>query len=651
VQLQLTNVVNSLRRTLTRDGRAEPLPAERSTSATLTDNTIPNTIRPASAVLPVEPSPTQKVPRAKRAKRANLPGAEDSIPPADAAPASSDESPIICGPVPVANGLAVVYGYGVKVNIMRGHLFVSDGICDQRRAGYFNRATSGLRHLVILGHTGSVSLDAFRWLHQLGAGVSMIDADGEVIFTSAPLGADNVHLRRAQALAAYTDVGLDVTRHLLMAKVAGQARVLRARGRDDAAKFLDAAVDTLEGTTNLADMRGLEAHAADAYFSCWAMVPVQWSRKYAGKVPEHWLTFGRRRSGKGGNAMQATTPANAILNYLYAILETEARIALLTVGLDPSLGILHADKDGRASLALDVMETLRPDVDTWLLNVLASRVFSPTEFVELPDGVCRISAKLTRELAETAPRWRALLGPVVERVASSILAAHKPTAKLALHLTHTHHRTAVQRSLAHRTDPGSVDMAPVLAISPPAGPPAKVAASCVECGKTLVGRQTKYCSPLCQAHHNRALRPTRYSVTRDERAVLAAQNGPAESRAGGAPRSPLVEERQTREGVRGSSPTIGTGVTAKRKQATADKARERAVWEAEHPEVNLTAERQRYQREILPRLGNITLPIRDLAEALGLSSAYAARIGRGEVVPHPMYFAPLVELLDLGGNK
>jgi hypothetical protein len=141
------------------------------------------------------------------------------------------------------------------------------------------------------------------------------------------------------------------------------------------------------------------------------------------------------------------------------------------------------------------------------------------------------------------------------------------------------------------------------------------------------------------------MRPTRYSVTREERAVFTNQGGPAEPSAGEARRSPTVDERPARQGSEVSSSTVGSGVTAKRRQATADKARERAAWEAGHPEVNLTAERQRYQREILPRLGGTSLPTHDLAEVLGLSSAYVARIGRGEVVPHPMYYQALEALV------
>jgi hypothetical protein len=43
-------------------------------------------------------------------------------------------------------------------------------------------------------------------------------------------------------------------------------------------------------------------------------------------------------------------PANALLNYLYAILEAEARIAILSMGLDPGMGVLHADLKARDSL-------------------------------------------------------------------------------------------------------------------------------------------------------------------------------------------------------------------------------------------------------------------------------------------------------------
>jgi CRISPR/Cas system-associated endonuclease Cas1 len=45
-----------------------------------------------------------------------------------------------------------------------------------------------------------------------------------------------------------------------------------------------------------------------------------------------------------------------MLNYLYAVLESETRLACAALGLDPGLGVLHVDAQCRDSLAFDVME-------------------------------------------------------------------------------------------------------------------------------------------------------------------------------------------------------------------------------------------------------------------------------------------------------
>jgi CRISPR-associated protein Cas1 len=56
-----------------------------------------------------------------------------------------------------------------------------------------------------------------------------------------------------------------------------------------------------------------------------------------------------------------------MLNYLYALVEAEAILACQAVGLDPGLGLVHSDTRARASLALDLMEPVRPEVDDFVL--------------------------------------------------------------------------------------------------------------------------------------------------------------------------------------------------------------------------------------------------------------------------------------------
>jgi len=121
-----------------------------------------------------------------------------------------------------------------------------------------------------------------------------------------------------------------------------------------------------------------------------------------------------------GKPWRATTPGNALLNFLYALLESEMTVALLAVGLHSGIGIFHADIDSRSSLALDVIEAVRPYVDCWLLAYLASSVFANRDFTELSDGEVRITHPLNSHLAHTAVLWRKACEPVAEWLAQAL---------------------------------------------------------------------------------------------------------------------------------------------------------------------------------------------------------------------------------------
>lgn len=54
----------------------------------------------------------------------------------------------------------------------------------------------------------------------------------------------------------------------------------------------------------------------------------------------------------------------------------------MQMGLDPSMGVLHVDQPARDSLALDLMEPVRPEVDTYVLDLLHRQAFLPDDFFE-----------------------------------------------------------------------------------------------------------------------------------------------------------------------------------------------------------------------------------------------------------------------------
>jgi hypothetical protein len=115
--------------------------------------------------------------------------------------------------------------------------------------------------------------------------------------------------------------------------------------------------------------------SSSAYWSEWRTWPINFPRKDGSRFPEHWRVFGAWVSPLTGSLRIAANPPNAILNYLYALLESESRLAAVALGLDPGLGVLHVDTPARDSLACDLMEPVRPQVDAFLLDWIAHDLF------------------------------------------------------------------------------------------------------------------------------------------------------------------------------------------------------------------------------------------------------------------------------------
>ncbi len=119
----------------------------------------------------------------------------------------------------------------------------------------------------------------------------------------------------------------------------------------------------------------IEANAAALYFPAWRDVRIRFRDRDLARIPAPWLRCDSRASVLTGAPRAATSPINAMRNYLFACLESEARLALLAQGLDPTMGVLHADQRNRDSLALDTIEPVRGDVEAFLLDLLEDREF------------------------------------------------------------------------------------------------------------------------------------------------------------------------------------------------------------------------------------------------------------------------------------
>jgi CRISPR-associated endonuclease Cas1 len=506
-------------------------------------------------------------------------------------------------PIQPKDGVLVLRGYGLRIGVERGHLLVSDGIGRARRSGRLHRATSGITRLVVVGHSGSISFDALRWLHDVGASFVQLDADGEVVVASGPAGLDDARLRRAQARATDTGVGTAIARDLLRSKLAGQAEVLAHIPESESAiAMVEDALEQLEGVGTPAQLRSVEAQAAAAYWSAWRPVSIRFAKRDQAKVPEHWKTFSTRSSPISGATRNAGNPINALLNYLYAILETEVRLAILTMGLDPGMGILHADLKSRDSFVFDVIEPLRPVVDGYLLTLLEERTFTAREFFETRQGVVRLMPPLPQALAEMAPRLAKLVAPVVEQVAERLSRGQGTTAPpftVPTLLTQSNRSRARDRV---RTAPVRVPRAQ--RIEAPAG--------CRECGVVLEDQSRHYCDECLPEY-------------RETQVASYAEAG----------RAKLREMREA-----GIDPSHTGEASAKRSSRMQQRRREEAEWEAAHPDTEV--DELVFTTEILPQLQDVSLST--MMRATGLSQQYCSLIRRGLKVPHRRHWTRLTEV-------
>jgi CRISPR-associated endonuclease Cas1 len=492
------------------------------------------------------------------------------------------------------HGIVTLYGYGITTRVDRGHLVLEDGIGPDRRYARFPRVGHGLERLVVIGADGMISLAALRWLADQKAAFVMLERNGSVLATTGPVRGADARLRRAQACAGQSELGVQISRQIITLKLRGQERVARELLRYAATADAIASLrDELPTAKTHEEVRIFEARAAAAYWIGWRGVQMQFPKSDAHRIPEHWLTFGSRTSPLSGFSPRvAVNPLNAILNYLYAILEAESRLAIAAMGLDPGLGFLRLDYEKRDSLACDVMEVVRPEVDAFLFDRTSRGPFRRDWFFEERNGNCRLMADFAATLSETAPTWRRAVAPTVEWLARTLW---ENSPKMSGHRPPASRLTQSTKRGAHGGEPALPSLKPVSHQN-----------LCRTCGAPITHKGI-YCR-LCNAEASK----TQY--------VEAAGLG--------------------REAA------LSADSQARRTETQRRNARAQHGWiAAEHP---AWLDQETYVKRIMPRLSGLTVSA--IASAIQVSLGYADSVRKGKVHPHARHWQTLANLVGLFAN-
>ncbi|MFH0953236.1 MAG: type I-C CRISPR-associated endonuclease Cas1c [Verrucomicrobiota bacterium] len=244
----------------------------------------------------------------------------------------------------------------------------------------------------------------------------------------------NVLLRREQYRRSESPAqAARIARSVLAGKIGNARTVLQRAARDHGEKGggddIERAVNRLgflmgglKEESPLDVLRGKEGEAANAYFG----------------VFDHMITaqkddfFFKTRSRR-----PPLDNMNALLSFLYTLLVHDASAALETVGLDPQVGFLHAERPGRPSLALDLMEEFRPFLaDRLALSLVNLRQVQGSGFKTTESGavVMDDDTRKTLLVAYQKRKQEEVLHPFIEETVPVGLLFHVQAQLLARHL-------------------------------------------------------------------------------------------------------------------------------------------------------------------------------------------------------------------------
>jgi CRISPR-associated endonuclease Cas1 len=314
---------------------------------------------------------------------------------------------------PVSQPL-ILAGHGVSLKIEAGTLQIRNGFTHypQKQETYrFFKGDADLPpRIIMLDGSGSITFDVLVWLNQQRVPLVKIDWTGNV--TTVASGENFAASRERVAWQNETQSNprkrMEFCNTLIANKIEGCIETLETslrrsdtwdramkRARDDLARLANDPPQTVN------ELRLLEARSAVAYFRTWYATSLLWRASARRPIPDEWRTVGPRFTRVyATGSRNASHPVNAILNYAYAVLQSQVQIRLVSEGYDPMLGIMHYDRDGAPAFVFDMMEPERPKVDRTVLAFLKSEALHPADFTIREDGVVRLNPEFARRVAE-----------------------------------------------------------------------------------------------------------------------------------------------------------------------------------------------------------------------------------------------------------
>jgi len=263
--------------------------------------------------------------------------------------------------------------------------------------------------IIIDGHTGNITFEAMRWLSKHNINVTLLNWNGQLLANVMPEQPKSGKLRIKQ-YQKYLDseARFEIALKIVQTKVKNSLNLL-----EELSRFYESVdIIKIRKSVERKDLLLLQimknSEKQDIPKS------IQQLMTYEGRIagiylenlktifnqltPEFYFT-GRKNRSNSRN-YNASDEINALLNYGYAILESEIRKAINSVGLDYSIGFLHEINQSRTPLVYDIQELFRWLIDISVIQLLEEDLLKKSDFIITENYHTRLGEDVSKRLIE-----------------------------------------------------------------------------------------------------------------------------------------------------------------------------------------------------------------------------------------------------------
>ena len=301
----------------------------------------------------------------------------------------------------------LITGFGTSINVDKRKLIITNKL-KQTRLEFFPHK---INHdgIIIDGHTGNITFEAMRWLSKHNINLTLLNWNGQLLANvmSEQPKSGKLRIKQYQKYL-YSEARFEIALKMVQTKVEHSLNLLEELSRFyesvDITKIRKSAekedlflLDVMKNSEkqdiskSIKQLMTYEGRIAGIYHE-------NLTRVFNQLYPE--FNFTGRKNKSNSRNYNASDEINALLNYGYAILESEIRKAINSVGLDYSIGFLHEINQSRTPLVYDIQELFRWIIDVSVIQLLEEKKIKKSDFIITENYHTRLGEDVAKLLIE-----------------------------------------------------------------------------------------------------------------------------------------------------------------------------------------------------------------------------------------------------------